>query len=79
MASSSAITLASRLISRAATGVPFPVDMDSIASVGAFPSEEGRRKQSDLASPFRRQALCNDLRGLLQDYLDGGGEPLQKA
>jgi hypothetical protein len=33
-----------------------------------------RRKQSDRASPVRRQALCNDLRVLLQEPLDGGGE-----
>src|SRR6267143_544731 len=38
-----------------------------------------RRKQSDRGSPFRRQALCNDLRLFLQDHLDGGGQPLQEA
>src|SRR5947208_15193176 len=40
VASSSAITLASWFTSRTGTGVPFPVDMDSMPSVGAFTSEE---------------------------------------
>ena len=78
MASSSAITLASWFTSRTGTGVPFPVDMDSMASVGAFTSEEeAQAERSGL--PVQALGPLQRLTGLLQDHLDGGGEPLQKA
>jgi len=45
--------------SRMATSIPFPVDMDSMASVGAFPSEE--EAQADVGFHYLGTTLLQKL------------------